>query len=838
MRMPMLLSLAWRDLRASGRPLWVFCACLALGVALVAASGGLYRQVAGALQEDARALFGGDLEVRSSDPLPPAELDWVQARGEVSRAIELRSMLRAPDGRAQLVALQSADARYPLYGQVTLAPQQPLTEALAQQGGLWGLAVDGVLAQRMGLAPGSTVQLGELTLQVRAVVLRQPDRSLRAEWNGAPVLLAEGALQATGLVQPQSRVQHHYRVRTATPPTAWRDNFVAAFPQSNAQVRSFAQRSERVTEVLQQVGSALMLIGLSALFIGGLGVFNSVQAYLQGKLATLATLRALGLRDARLAALVLLQVLMLAVAASAIGVLAGGALALGGAALAARSLPLAQQLGPQLAALAGPAALAMGFGVLTALAFALPALGRALTVSPAALFRGLDAAVLSTPAWAWAASAACGLAIAALLVGTLPDARIGWAFLAVVAALLVLLEGVQRLLRTLARRLLASRWQPGFTLRLALAGLQRPGSALRPALLSLGTALTLLVACTLVVATLLRTIADTVPRAAPGLVLHDVQTEQLPLLREQLGPVQRLQTAPLVLGRLAAVNGQALREGGDAQRASAARKEHKLSTRAGNLDDVVVERGALWAADYRGPPLVAMEDREADALGLAVGDRLRFEVQGEPVEATLSAIYGQRRLQARLWLEGIFSDGVLDPYITRHVGAAWLDPQQAIAAQDRLAAAAPNIVSVRTDALLSESRLLLGRASVALAVVAGICLAASLLVLTSVVAASRARQVYESSVMHVLGARLASLRRALRWEYALLAGVTSVFATVAGSALALALLHWRLELDASGLYWTGAVAALGVSGLSLALGAQWLLAQLRLSPARLLRSGG
>lgn len=834
----MLLSLAWRDLRASGRQLWVFCACLALGVALVAASGGLYRQVAGALQEDARALFGGDLEVRQSDPLPPAELDWVQARGEVSRVIALRSMLRVPDGRTQLVALQSADARYPLYGQVTLSPEQPLTDALAQRDGLWGLAVDGVLARRLGLVPGSAVQLGNLTLQVRAVIARQPDRSLRADWNGAPVLLAESALQATGLVQPASRVQYHYRVRTATPPAAWRDNFVAAFPQSTAEVRSFQQRSERVAEVLEQVGSAFMLIGLSALFIGGLGVFNSVQAYLQGKLATLATLRALGLRDARLVALVLLQVLMLAVAASALGVLAGGALALAGAALAARSLPLVQQLGPQLAAMAGPAALAMGFGVLTALAFALPALGRALAVTPAALFRGLDPAALRTPAWAWAASAACGLAIAALLVGSLPHARIGWAFLAVVAALLVLLEGVQRILRALARQLLASRWQPGFALRLALAGLKRPGSALRPALLSLGTALTLLVACTLVVSTLLRTIAETVPREAPGLVLHDVQTEQLPLLREQLGPVQRLQTAPLVLGRLAAVNGDALRDSGDARRLREARTEHKLSTRAGNLDDVVVERGALWAADYQGPPLVAMEDREADQLGLKVGDRLRFDIQGQSVEALLSAIYSQRRLQARLWLEGIFSDGVLDPFITRHVGAAWLNPQQAIAAQDRLAAVAPNIVSVRTDALLSESRLLLGRASAALAVIAGICLAASLLVLASVVAASRARQVYEASVLHVLGARLSSLRLALRWEYALLAGVTSVFATAAGSALALALLHWRLELDASGLYWTGAVAALGISGLSLSMGAQWLFAQLRLSPARLLRSGG
>jgi len=76
------------------------------------------------------------------------------------------------------------------------------------------------------------------------------------------------------------------------------------------------------------------------------------------------------------------------------------------------------------------------------------------------------------------------------------------------------------------------------------------------------------------------------------------------------------------------------------------------------------------------------------------------------------------------------------------------------------------------------------------------------------------------------------------WEYALLALVTATFAVVMGSALAAALLRLRLELDAGGLYWTGAVTAFAVSVLSLAVGAQVLLAQLRLTPASLLRSGG
>lgn len=834
--MPFLLELAWRDLRASGRRLWIFVACLVLGVSLVAAGGGLYRQVADALRHDARLLFGGDVEVESPTPLPADALAWMQARGTVSRVTELRTMLRTEAGRAQLIELMSADAAYPLYGTVALRPAGTLADTLAPRDGRWGAALDASLATRLGLQPGDTVAIGDLQLTVRALVVRQPDRSLRADWGAAPVLVAEGALMATGLVQPLSRVEYRYRVRTPDAAPVWRDAFLAAFPALDAEVRSFDERSDRMAEVLGQIGSGLLLIGFSALFIGGLGVFNSVQAYLQGKLTGLATLRALGLRDRRLAVFVLLQIGLLALLASAVGVALGMGLALAGAQLAADKLPVAFLLG----GLWQPALVALLFGVLTALAFSLPALGRALSVSPAVLFRGIEGAALAVPRWArWATVGAAVLTLA-LLVATLPDPRFGLAFVAATAAVLAVLDGATRGLRRLAARLQHHRALP-LPLQLALAGLQQPQSPLRTALLSLGSALTLLVACTLVVVTLLRTVNDTVPAQAPALVFYDVQTEQIPLLREtlQASPgLQDVKTAPLVLGRLVAVNGQALRESGDTERDRESRDEHKLSDRSGNFDDVVIDRGAWWPADHRGEPLVAMEDHEADELGLQVGDRLRFEILGQPVDAQLAAIYSQRRMQSRLWLEAIFSDGVLAPFITRHVGAAWMPAEQTLDAQDRLAAAAPNIATARTESMLRETRALMGRASGGLSVVAGVCLAASLLVLASVVAASRSRQLYDATVMHALGARHSLLRGVLVWEYVLLASVTAGFALLAGSALATGLLLWRLDMSPAGLYWSGGVTALGVSGLSMALGARYLLAQMRLSPALLLRSGG
>ena len=835
--MAFLLSLAWRDLRASGRRLWIFCACLVLGVSLVTAAGSLHRQVADAMQGDARQLLGGDVEVASRDALSPAALHWMQERGAVSRVIELRTMLLLADGRAQLVELQSADAQYPLYGHLELAPAAPLAEALGLRDGRWGIAIDGQLATRLGLRVGDTVTLGDATLVVRALIVRQPDRSLRAAWRGEPVLVSAHGLAATGLVQPLSRVDHLYRTRTDIAPAAWSRAFLAAFPDLTVRVRTFEQRSARMAEMLGQIGSGLMLIGFSALFIGGLGVFNSVHAYLQGKLATLAILRAIGLRDARVAAMVLLQVLALATLASAAGVLLGNLMALGGTAAAAARLPLRTEL----ASAWQPSLLGWAFGVLTALCFALPAIGRALSVRPAVLFRGIDAHAGRTPALARALAVLVACAIAGLVLATLPDPRFGLAFLVATAGVLLLLEGMRLALQRGARALLAQRGAVlSFELRVAVAAMQRSDSPLRAALLSLGAALTLLVACTLVVASLLRAVNDTVPQNAPSLVFYDVQTDQLDALRDALRPggeLRRLQTAPLVLGRLVAVNGELVADSPDPRRARQAREEHKLSTRAGNVDDVIVDRGAWWPEGHAGAPMVAMEDREADQRGLRVGDLLRFEIMGTPVEARLAAIYGQRRVQARLWLEAIFSDGVLDPFITRHVGAAWMAPGADLQAQQRVAAAVPSIVSMRTEAVLRETRALMGRASGALVLVAGVCLAASLLVLASVVAASRARHVYEATVMHALGARLSSLRRALLWEYLLLALVTGGFAMLAGSALATGLLRWRLDIDPQGVYWTGAITAAFVSATSLGLGARHLMAQMRLNPAGLLRAG-
>ena len=114
------------------------------------------------------------------------------------------------------------DESYPLYGEVELTPRLSVVDAVADRGGTYGAAIDPVLATRLDLAPGDRVDIGGLSVEVRALIVRQPDRGLSADWRGPPVLIASDALAASGLVQPGSRLEYEYRVKIDGDPDPWR----------------------------------------------------------------------------------------------------------------------------------------------------------------------------------------------------------------------------------------------------------------------------------------------------------------------------------------------------------------------------------------------------------------------------------------------------------------------------------------------------------------------------------------------------------------------------------------------------------------------------------------
>lgn len=113
-----------------------------------------------------------------------------------------------------------------------------------------------------------------------------------------------------------------------------------AFPDTEWEIQTFQDRSERIAERLSQTASGLLIVAFSTLFIGGLGVFNSISVYLQSKRESIATLKACGLQDMRIGHAYLLQIGMLAAVSGVIGVLLGSGLAWIGSEILAQELPV------------------------------------------------------------------------------------------------------------------------------------------------------------------------------------------------------------------------------------------------------------------------------------------------------------------------------------------------------------------------------------------------------------------------------------------------------------------------------------------------------------------
>ena len=844
-----MLKFAITDLRSRISALKVFLACLILGVTLVAATASLYRVIEQSLLADTRMLLGGDVELDASEPLPDDVIDWVERTGTLSLVREFDTIVSGESGdgffRAEILI---PDEAYPLYGELQLTPDQSRAELTARKDGRWGAVIDPLLAERLGQTIGDQIEIGAATFRISGLIQKQPDRRLNANWRGLPIMISEQAVEATELIRPGSRVDYEYRVKTDQNLDTWLADFEQAFPEPSWDTTTFAERSQRIAERLDQIATALILIAFTTLFIGGLGVANSIHAYLDEKLGTIATLQTLGLRRKPLVAIYLLQIGLLGSLAGLIG----GGIGLGFSAVAislagdAYALSGPEGAGGWLSLWFVPLLLSWLFAVLTAYVFALPALARALAASPAGLFRGQVQAARNEPrTWRVASYVLLAIYISATLFW-LPSPQLGFLFLLAVIVLWALLEGIIKGLRRGAKALENSGFADRkFARRLALANLHRPDSPLRATLLSLGTALTLVVACTLMVTTLMRALETTIPAESPALILYEVFPDQMEPLTsglESLDPSSRTELLPLVRARMAAINEEPIADAlADDPRArrEAMGDEYKLTYLAGNPEGLELVKGNWWStpAPEGQPAYMAMEDREANALGLTVGDRIEFTAQDQPIVVEIRAIYRQKGLQTRFWFEGVLQQGALDGLISLYVGAVYQSDPAAKESQQWLAGNIPNVITLRTADWLETAGDLLNKAAAGLAAVASVSLLASLLVLSSVVSVSRRRQLYEANLLHCLGARHQAIRNSMLLETGLLTFLATVFATALGSLIALPVADLALKLPAGDLWWIGALVAGFVSALALLGGLLPTLRAMRLNPAVLLRDG-
>ena len=827
---------ARREMRGGLKGFRLFLACLAFGVAAIAAVGSVRAAIEAGLQREGAALLGGAAELDFTYRFATEEeQDWIAIRAtSVSEIVEFRSMAVVGDERA-LTQIKGVDDVYPLVGEMVLDPAMPLDTALADHSGNPGAVMERALSDRLGIAAGDTFKLGSKAYHLSALIVREPDSAASGFALGPRTLLRRDALEGSGLLGPGTLFNSKYRLTLpqGTDLDGLKTAALEQFENSGMRWTDARNGAPGVARFVERLGAFLVLVGLSGLAVGGVGVSAAVRSYLNGKTGVIATLRALGADRATIFQTYFLQIGILSILGVTFGVVLGAVAPMLLSPLIEARLPVPARF----AFYPLPLIEAAIYGLLTALAFTLWPLARSEDVRAATLFRDAWQGARRLPAPRYLV--VIGL-IVATLVGLAAWFNGSWMLtlwtlggIAGALALLVLAAGLLRLLSRRAARL--ARGRP--RLRWALAAISGQGEGAGAVVLSLGLGLSVLAAVGQIDGNLRNAISGNLPEVAPSYFFVDIQKDQIGGYTERLEndpAVSRIDSAPMLRGVITKINGQPADEvAGDHW---VVRGDRGVTYAAAPDPDARLTAGSWWPEDYSGPPLISFATEEAEEIGLSLGDTLTINVLGRDIKGTIASFQEVDFSTAGIGFVLTMNPAALSGAPHTFISTVYAEAEAEGQILRDLASAYPNITAIRVrDAIDRVSAVLAGLAA-ATSYGALATLLTGFLVLIGAAAAGAQARTYEAALLKTLGAS----RRAIAASFMLRAALLGVFAgavaLLAGVLGGWAVSRFVMETDFT-IIWPSAlmIIAGGVLATVLA-GLGFALRSLNARPAQVLRA--
>ncbi len=785
--------LARREVRGGLGSLRLLLLCLFLGVVALAGVGSLAASILAGLAREGQVILGADLEVRLTQRLPTgAERARLATLGEVSDSVRMRAMLRGLSGKAEgrqlLAELKAVDGKWPLYGEARLrggGSNAEVRAALAQ-----GAIIGEGLADQLGLAVGDRVALGESRFAVTGILEKEPDKAAEGFAFGPTVLIALDRVDATGLVQPGSLYRSHARLKlpAGTDPAAVRRTLETEFPDAGWRIADRRDGAPGVRRFVERLAQFLSLVSLTALAVAGIGVADGVRSYLDRKANSIASLKTLGASSGLIVRTYLILILALGAIAALVGAAVGALVPWVVVALAGDAMPVA----PALGLYPGPLLAAVTFGLLVALAFALPPLARAGALPAQRIFRGL------AEPWPWpgrralAVSGSAGLLVAALAIWQAPEPLFALAFLGAAAGIFLLLWGLGRGVRWLAASLPRPRRA---LLRLALDNLHRPGAMTGQVMVALGLGLSLFATLAVVETSFSAELRRTIPARAPAFFVLDLPKADADRFRVLLPAGSEVTMVPSLRGPITSLRGIPVTElRSPPEGAWVLRGDRGLTFAASLPAGSRLVAGKWWPPDHSGPPLVSMDAEQAGLLGLKVGDSIGVSVLGVELVATIASL---REIQ---WDSlGFNFVLVFDPATLADAPFSWMATvTPPPAAEPRFTAlvteAFPTASVVRVKDVVGQVSALLGQVGIAVRAAASVAILAGLAVLVGAIAAQARARIYDGVILKTLGATRRQLLASAAVEYAVLGLLVSGIALALGAGLAWLVLTQVLKL--------------------------------------------
>ena len=593
------LRLARRELRGSINRFGVFLVALILGVAAIGSVGSIAESMRASIALNSQVLFGGDIEASAANhPISEELRAQMKRHGEVSGLIETLTMLGTDTSR-KLVSVKAIDSAWPLIGEPLLDPPIALTDALATEDGVVGIIANPDVLRFLELEVGDTARLGGEEVEVRAKLIREPDRSFRLEAFAPRVIITKAGLRTLGLDATGAVLTYRERLLLNSPQALQRvmRNLLPLTSNTPAQLYHHRDNQEGFIYFLNRTEIFLTLVSLTSLLIGGLGVSMAVRAWLIQRMPVLATLKCLGASEKLIFRIYFLQVMLIALAGTVIGLVFAALTPMAASLLLGAIFPV-----PITASLyAKPLITAGGFGILTAIAFSLLPLGKASAVKPSQLFRTIIEPPQKRPHLSYIIGIILAIiGLMGLTLWAVDDTWLALSFIAGTLASFALLTILAEILIQIAKRIPPPANTP---LRLALATLVRPGNSTRSVVISFGLGFAVLVAVALSEYNLNRQIDTRLSDDAPSWYFVNIQADQ----RQEFFDVasravgeENVAMVPMARGRVVALNGIASENLNPTSDEWVLEEDRGLTWSATLPKNTTLISGQWWAPDYQG----------------------------------------------------------------------------------------------------------------------------------------------------------------------------------------------------------------------------------------------
>jgi putative ABC transport system permease protein len=816
-------TIARRELRGGLRGFRVFLACLALGVAAIAAVGTLRTGIQQGLTDQGAVILGGDAEMRFTYRAADAgERAWMAGIAtQVSEVYDFRSMILL-DADQALTQVKAVDSAWPLTGAATLDPPLPMAEALADRDGLPGALMDPVLIARLDLKIGDIFRLGTQEFRLSAALTREPDSASTGITLGPRTVVRTEALANSGLLVSGSMYETRYRL--LLPPgadlQALEDQAQATFRDKGMRWTDSRNAAPGVGAFVDSIGSFLVLVGLAGLAVGGVGISAAIRSYLDGKVETIATLKTLGAEGGLIFRTYLWQTAILSALGIVLGLALGAIAPLLAAPLIEASLPFPAEIRLSPMALVEAAF----YGTLSALIFTLLPLARTERIRPAALYRGGS----GTRAWPRRRYLTALALLSVTLIGSatwlsgMPELALGTAG-GVLGALIILALAAFGL-RKAARRLARTRLAQGRpATRAALAAIGAPRSDATSVVLSLGLGLSVLAAVGQIDWNLRQAIATDLPTRAPAFFFIDIQPDQLDpfLAMVKANPaVSETETAPMLRGVITEINGKPAGEvAGDHW---VVHGDRGVTYAASPGEKTRITAGTYWPEDYTGDPQISFAAEEAEEIGLNIGDTMTVNILGRDLTAKVTSFREVDFSNAGMGFVMTLNPSALAGAPHTFIATVYAPPEAEAALLRDVTKTWPNITAIRVREAVDRVAEALGAIATATAWAAAGTLLTGFVVLIGAAAAGERARVYESAILKTLGATRGRILASFALRSALMGAAAGVVAVVAGGISGWAVMTFVMDttyrfepLSAIGIVAGGVLATL-LAGLAFA----------------------